>query len=108
MKKQQPELSNEEKIEFLKSMFSSLEIDEQARFTQWCHEEVEKGGSKYLGKKIEEVNQKMNNFIAKAYDQATKGAKIIYNQTNEAFKPREDGNKNNSAPKSDGKPSFFD
>lgn len=105
---QNTEIKEEDKIEFLKSMFSTLEIDEQAKFTQWCHEEVEKGGAKYLGKKIEEVNQKMNNFIAKAYDQTKKGAKFVYEKSNQVLAKDEDRMKNNSMPKSDGKPSFFD
>jgi hypothetical protein len=102
------ELSNDEKVEFLKAMFSTLEIDEQAIFTQWCHEQVEKGGAKFLGQKMQEVNDKMNNFIAKAYDQATKGAKFIYDKGNEAFEVKKnDVPENNSKPKDDGGPSFF-
>jgi len=99
------ELSNQEKVEFLRAMFSTLEIDEQAVFTQWCHEQVEKGGAKLLGQKMQEVNDKMNNFIAKAYDQATKGAKFIYDKTNEALEPRQEDEIQNK-PKDDG-PSFF-
>ncbi|MEK6829867.1 MAG: hypothetical protein AABY15_07140 [Nanoarchaeota archaeon] len=104
-----PELSNEEKAEFLKAMFSTLEIDEQAIFAQWCHEQVEQGGIKFLGKKIEETNAKMNDFIAKAYDQVSKGAKFVYNKTNEAFETKPENEvKNNSNPTGDGKSSFFD
>ena len=99
-------LSNEEKIEFLKAMFSTLEIDEQAVFTNWCHEEVEKGGAKYLGQKIDEVNGKMNEFIAKAYDQVTKGAKFVYDKGNEMFEKKDEMPKNNSA--ETGKDTFFD
>lgn len=98
-------LSQEDKIEFLKSMFSTLEVDKKAIFTQWCHEEIEKGTGVLLGKKMQEVNDKMNNFIAKAYDQTTKGAKFIYEKTNEAFKPIEEDVKKNIS-KDDG-PSFF-
>lgn len=100
------ELSNQEKIEFLRAMFSTLEVDEQAVFTQWCHEQVEKGGAQLLGKKMQEVNDKMNNFIAKAYDQTTRGAKFIYNKTNEALKPQQDVAAQDNKPKDDG-PSFF-
>ncbi len=85
-----PELSNEEKIEFMKAMFASLEIDEQAVLAQYFHEEVEKGGAKYLGQKMQEVNDKMNNFIAKAYDQTKKGAKFIYDKGNEMFEKKEE------------------
>ena len=53
------ELSKEEKIEFMKVMFSTLEIDEQAKLAQFFHEEVEKGGLKYLGQKMQDVNDKM-------------------------------------------------
>ena len=35
-------LSQEEKIEMLKAMFSTLEVDKKAIFAQWCHEEIEK------------------------------------------------------------------
>lgn len=100
------ELSNKEKVEFLKAMFSTLEIDEQAVFTQWCHEQVEKGGAAFLGQKMQEVNDKMNSFITKAYDQTKNGAKFIYEKTNEAFAPKGDETENNSKPKDDG-PSFF-
>ncbi len=100
------ELSNQEKVEFLKAMFSTLEIDEQAVFTQWCHEQVEKGGAKLLGQKMQEVNEKMNNFISKAYDQAMKGAKFIYDKTNEALEPQKEDDSQNIKPKDDG-PSFF-
>ena len=104
-----PELSNEEKVEFLKAMFSTLEIDEQAVFAQWCHEQVEQGGIKFLGKKIEETNTKMCDFIAKAYDQTKKGAKFIYEKTNETFETKpDDVVKNNSNSSGDGKPTFFD
>ena len=100
------ELSNKEKIEFLKAMFSTLDIDEQAVLTQWCHEQVEQGGVAFLGQKMQEVNDKMNNFIAKAYDQTKNGAKFIYDKTNEAFAPKSNETENNSKQK-DGGPSFF-
>lgn len=77
------ELSKEEKIEFMKVMFSTLEIDEQAKLAQFFHEEVEKGGLKYLGQKMQEVNDKMGSTIAKMYDQAMKGAKVVYDKTNQ-------------------------
>ena len=89
-----PELSNKEKIEFMKAMFASLEIDEQAELTQYFHEEVEKGGSKFLGKKMQEVNDKMTDFIAKAYDQTKKGAKFIYDKGNEMFENKEEKESN--------------
>jgi len=98
-------LSQDEKVEFLKAMFSTLEVDKKAIFTQWCHEEVEKGAGALLGQKMQEVNDKMNNFIAKAYDQTTKGAKFIYEKTNEAFEPRDEDVKKDTS-KDDG-PSFF-
>lgn len=79
------ELSKEEKIEFMKVMFSTLEIDEQAKLAQFLHEEVERGGLKYLGQKMQEVNDKMNSTIAKMYDQAMNGAKVVYNKTNQVI-----------------------
>ena len=46
------------------------------------------------------MNDKMNNFIAKAYDSTMKGAKSIYNKTNKAFESTrtedEDTGKNTS------------
>lgn len=77
------ELSKEEKIEFMKVMFSTLEIDEQAKLAQFFHEEVEKGGLKYLGQKMQEVNDKMGSTIAKMYDQAIKRVKVVYDKTNQ-------------------------
>ena len=70
-------LSNEEKIEFLKAMFGSLEIDEQAVFTNWCHEQVEKGGIKFLGSKIKETNEKMTNFIKKKFNEHNINLEVI-------------------------------
>ena len=98
-------LTQEEKVEFLKAMFSTLEVDNKAIFTQWCHEEVEKGAGALLGQKMKEVNDKMNNFIAKAYDQTTKGAKFVYEKTNEVFEPRDEDAKKDSS--KDDSPSFF-
>lgn len=98
-------LTQDEKVEFLKVMFSTLEVDNKAVFTQWCHEEVEKGAGALLGQKMQEASDKMSSFIAKAYDQTTKGAKFIYEKTNEAFEPREEDVRKDTN-KDDG-PSFF-
>lgn len=92
------ELSSQEKIEFLKSMFSTLAVDEQAVFTQWCHEQVEKGGAQLLGQKMQEVNDKMNKFITRAYEQAKSGAKFVYDNTNQAFASKSENDEG---------PSFF-
>lgn len=67
----------------MKVMFSTLEIDEQVKLAQFFYEEVEKGGLKYFGQKMQEVNDKMNSTIAKMYDQAMKGVKVVYDKTNE-------------------------
>jgi len=81
-------LTKEEKVEFLKTMFSTLEIDTKAEFAQWCHEEIEKGVGPLLGQKMQEVNDKMNSFIARASDKIGAGAKFVYEKTNEAFEVR--------------------
>jgi len=105
----QEAMSQEERVEFLKTIFSTLEVDAKAVFTQWCHEEIEKGAGELLGQKMQEVNDKFTAFVAKASDQVNKGAKFVYEKTNEAFEPRgEDVTKNNSDTTGDGKSSFFD
>ena len=104
-------LSKEEKVEFLKTLFSTLDIDEKMIFTQWCHEECEKGGSELVGRKFQEVNEKFNSFIAKVSDNVSKGAKFIYEETNKAFEVKnEDVPTNNTTEESksgEDSPSFF-
>ena len=78
-------LSQEEKINFLKAMFSTLDVDKKAIFTQWCHEEVEKGAGALLGDKMKNMETQMNSFIAKASDRVIKTGAKVYNSTNEAF-----------------------
>lgn len=97
-------MTQEEKIEMAKILFSTLEIDQKAIFAQWCHEEVEKGGVEFLGQKMSEVNDKFNSFVARASDSIKKGATFIYDKTNEAFEVEEDTNDE----KSGDEPSFFD
>lgn len=105
----QESMTQEERVEFLKTIFETLEVDQKAIFTQWCHEEIEKGAGELLGQKMQEVNDKFNAFVAKASDQVSKGAKFVYEKTNEAFEVRdEDVTKNNSDTTGDGKSSFFD
>jgi len=98
------ELSSEEKTELLRQVFSTLEVDEQAIFTQWCHEQVEKGGAKLLGKKMQEASLRLNNFVERAYSQATRGVESISNKSigepNSIYKDPSQGQE-------DG-PSFFD
>jgi len=79
-------LSQEEKIEILKAMFSTLEVDNKAVFTQWCHEEIERGTGALLGEKMTKMNEQMNSFVAKAYDKVVKAGTEVYDRTNEAFK----------------------
>jgi len=102
-------LSKEEKIEFLKTMFSTLEIDQKAIFTQWCHEQVELGAPALVGQKLQEASDKFNSFIAKVSDNISKGAKFIYEEGNKAFETKdEDVVKNNNIDKGgDDSPSFF-
>jgi hypothetical protein len=102
-------LSQDEKIEFLKTIFSTLEVDYKAVFTQWCHEELERGAGELLGHKMQKVNDKFTAFVAKASDQVNKGVEFVCKKTNEAFEPKEEGTvKNNSDTTGDGKSSFFD
>ena len=79
-------LSQEEKIELLKAVFSTIDVDKKAIFTQWCHEEVDKGASALLGDKMTKMNEQVNSFVAKAYDKVVKTGGNIYDRTNEAFK----------------------
>lgn len=74
--------TQEEKISFLKTMFNTLEIDNKAIFANWCHEEVEKGASELLGEKMNEMNEKLNKFVAKAYDKVVETGSKIYHGTN--------------------------
>ncbi len=100
-------LSQEERVEFLKTMFSTLEIDKKLVFTDWCKEECVTGGRELLGQKMQDVNDKMNSFIAKSYDQVVRGAKFVQEETKKAFETDEDNvPKNNSKPNDD-TPSFF-
>lgn len=79
-------LSQDEKVEILKAMFSTLEVDNKVIFTQWCHEEVEKGTSVLLGEKMIKMNEQVNSFVAKACDKVIKTGNEVYDRTNEAFK----------------------
>jgi len=105
------ELTQEEKLEFLKVMFSTLDVDKKMIFTQWCHEECEKGGGELLAEKWQGVNDSFNKMIAEGYDKVVGAAKFVYEKGNEAFKVRdEDAIKNNTSEetKGNGSPSFFD
>jgi len=79
-------LSNQEKIEGLKAMFSTLPVEDKAIFTQWCHEEVEKGTVELVGEKLVKMNEQMNSFIARASDTMLKAGAKVYTETNKAFK----------------------
>jgi len=79
-------LSKEEKVEMLKAIFSTLEVDKKAIFAQWCHEEIEKGTGELLGEKMQKMENQMNSFIAKATDKCKTAGIKLYNETNEAFK----------------------
>ncbi len=80
------ELSQEEKIETLKIMFQTLEVDSKAVFAEWCHTNIEHSAGQYMAQKMNAANEKMNAFIATSYDKVTKGGEKIFNATNEAFK----------------------
>lgn len=79
-------LSQEEKIEMVKTIFSSLEIDKKAELADWCHEEVRKGTPEFLKKKMVEMNEDVNRVVSKLYDKVIKTGKKIYDETNETFK----------------------
>lgn len=89
-------LSQNEKVEFLKNMFSTLEVDKKAVFTQWCHEEIERGAGALLGQKLQEVNDKMNSFIAIESEKIGNGAKFAYDNTNKIFESEEKSEDGNS------------
>jgi ElaB/YqjD/DUF883 family membrane-anchored ribosome-binding protein len=95
-------LSQEEKIEILKAMFSTLEVDKKAIFAQWCHEEIEKGASALLGEKMTKMNEQLNSFVAKAYDKVVKTGTEVYDRTNEAFKFANEEEINDSPNSSEG------
>lgn len=80
------EETQEERIEKMKIMFASLEIDNRAIFADWCHENIKTGAGEYFAKKAQGVNDKMNAFIASATDKISSSGSKIYNATNEAFK----------------------
>ena len=96
-------LNQEEKIEILKAMFATLKIDKKAIFTQWCHEEVEKGASELLGEKMTKMNEQVNSFVAKAYDKIVKTGTKVFDRTNEAFKFANEKEIDNSPNSSEGK-----
>lgn len=104
------ELTQEEKVEFLKVIFSTLDVDQKMIFTQWCHEECEKGGGELLAEKWQGVNDSFNKMVAEGYDKFVGAAKYVYEKGNEAFKVRdEDAVKNNTSEEldKDDSPSFF-
>lgn len=79
-------LTSEEKVEMLKALFSTIEVDQKAIFTEWCHTEIEKGVGALLGEKMQKMENQMNSFIARATDKFKVSGIKIYNATNEAFK----------------------
>ena len=81
----QETLSANEKEEMLKALFGSLEVDEKAIFADWCHEEVKKGASKYLGQKMVKMNEDVNRVVSKLYDKVIKTETKIYDETNDRF-----------------------
>ena len=105
------ELTQEEKVEFLKVMFSTLDIDQKMIFTQWCHEECEKGGSELLAEKWQGVNDSFNRMVAEGCDKFVGAANFVYQKGNAAFKVIDDNvikNNTSEETKGDGSPSFFD
>lgn len=87
------------KIEELKKIFSSLSLEDKAVFANWCGEEMERLTSQFLGKKMQEVSDKTNKVLSEGFDKIMKAGSKIFNETNDAFK--------SSKKDSDG-PSFFD
>jgi len=79
-------LTDEEKVEILKAMFSTIEVDKKAEFADWCHTEIEKGAGALLGEKMQKMEVQLNSFLAKATDKCKTAGINVYNATNEAFK----------------------
>ena len=76
------ELSQEEKIELAKKIFSTLPVDERAKFANWCHEQVEKGAGEFLGQKMQKMQDDLSSFIARAQDKIVNTGQKIYRGTN--------------------------
>lgn len=106
-KQEKKELSQEERVECLKTIFSTLEVEVKAEFTQWCHEEIEKGLPQLVGQKLQKANEKFNSFIAKASDSLGQGAKSIYDNTNKLFESKEKPEEEDIKKTSESGHSFF-
>jgi len=100
------EVSQEEKIEMAKIIFASLEIDNKAKFAQWCHEEVEKGGVEFLGQKMQQMNDDFTRVVSKIHKQVVETGTKLYNGTNEmvqsALKDDEEENKSENTSEGSG------
>jgi hypothetical protein len=99
-------ISAEERIQLLKSVFDTLEVVERAEFANWCHEEIEKDSGKVLREKMQKGNEAFNKFIATSYDKIINTGTIIYNTTNEmvqsAIKDGEEDNQSENTSKGSG------
>jgi hypothetical protein len=85
-KTQEKQSTPEEKIELMKTIFMSLEIDNRAVFTDWCHENVKSGGTEYFRNKMQKMNDDLSKMVANFSDKVGDVGSKIYNNTNEAFK----------------------
>lgn len=79
-------MTQEERMEHVKTVFASLEVDNRAVVANWCHENVKTGAADYMTKKMQKVNDDMNSMIANASDKILNTGEKIYNGTNQAFK----------------------
>jgi len=112
------ELTQEEKVELAKRIFSTLDVNNRAKFANWCHEEIEKDTHEVLKEKMQKMNSDLNSFLAKAQDKIINTGTKIYDGTNKmvnsAIENYEENKQKNEAEKledenPDGpKESFFD
>lgn len=104
------ELTQDEKIEFLKAMFSTLDVDQKAVFADWCHEQIKLGAGAVAAEKFQKSGEILNKIVSEGYDKFVGAMKFAYEKTNEAFEVKdEDVIKNNTSEEldKDDSPSFF-
>lgn len=104
------ELNQDEKVQFLKAMFSTLDVEQKAVFANWCHEQIELGAGAVASEKLQKSGEILNKIVSEGYDKFVGAMKFAYEKTNEAFETRdEDAIKNNTSEEldKDDSPSFF-
>jgi hypothetical protein len=102
-------LSQEERMEMLRILFSTLEVDKQMEFAVWCDEVAQKGGLSMLAQKGQKMYDDLNSFLANAKDTILKTGEKIYTKTNEVFEKPDDEHDGYKFDKdNEGKATFFD